>query len=95
MCPFCVYFCYCTGVYLNFLQTCQKLVQIAPCDSLALQMLGNAQLAQYENDPDTDSGKQFLVDAKKSFLTSIQMEGKPNVGDPPFDLTGESLVCVV
>ena len=51
-------------------------------------MLGNAQLTQYENDPDTDRGKQFLVDAKKSFQASIQMEGKPNVGDAPFDLTG-------
>ena len=64
---------------------------IAPCDSLALQMLGNAQLTQYENDPDTDRGKQFLVDAKKSFQASIQMEGKPNVGDAPFDLTGTNL----
>lgn len=58
-------------------------MQIAPCDSIALQRLGNAQLVEYENDPDSDRGKQCLREAENSFRASITMEGKPNVGDPP------------
>ena len=65
------------------------LVGIAPCNSLALQMLGNAQLAQYDNDPDSDTGKEFMVEAKASFKASIAMEGKVTGGEPPAELTGK------
>ena len=70
-------------------QTCQMLVGIAPCNSLALQMLGNAQLAQYDNDPDSDVGKEYMEEAKASFKASIAMEGKVTGGEPPAELTGK------
>ncbi|CAL1545798.1 unnamed protein product [Lymnaea stagnalis] len=64
-------------------RTCQKLVRIQPCVSYSLFLLGSAQYALYENTPDGDSAKQLLQDAQASFRASIELEGKPSIGEAP------------
>lgn len=73
------------------MQTCQRLVQIEPCNSHALYLLGNVQLSQYDDDPEGSEASQALEDAKRSFMASIGQEGKPKIGDPPAELLGMPL----
>jgi len=63
-------------------------VQIQPCNSRALYLLGNAQFEQYDNDPEADQASQLLDDAKLSFKAAIGLEGKPAAGAPTEQLTG-------
>ena len=76
--------------HLTYLQTCQMLVEIQPCDGLSLYMLGSAQLTLAEGDPDSEEGKRLIEEAKESFKASISLEGKPASGDPPPQITGKS-----
>ncbi|KAH9515341.1 hypothetical protein Btru_014190 [Bulinus truncatus] len=70
-------------------KTCQKLVKIQPCVSYSLFLLGSAQFALYEQSPDCGTAKDLLNEAKSSFLASIELEGKPCVGDPPQLITDQ------
>ena len=71
---------------MPLLQTCQKLVLIQPCSSHALYLLGNSQLAQYDNNPEA---VDILEEAKKSFRASIDLEGKPSAGEVPSLIVGQ------
>ncbi|XP_002731401.1 uncharacterized protein LOC100373099 [Saccoglossus kowalevskii] len=69
-------------------KTCQTGVLIQPCNSYCLYLLGNAQLAMYENDPSSDNGKKAAQDAQLSFRAAIALEGKPvRGGEPPQQLS--------
>lgn len=74
------------------LQTNQMLVQIKPCSSDSLFLLGNTQLTAYDNDPEGSNAACYLESAKLSFKAAISMEGKPASGDPPTDLIGTTHV---
>ena len=65
---------------------------IEPCSSQALCLLGDVQLQQYDANPEGPDAQTLLSDAKKSFQASIALEGKPQTGSPPEDLTGMSYV---
>ena len=62
---------------------------IEPCSSPALVLLGDVQLAQYDGDTTGEAAQAYLEDAKRSYLASIKLEGKPISGPPSEDLTGE------
>lgn len=66
-----------------------------PCDGHALYLLGLAQLAHFDNDPESERSKANLADACLSFQASLELEDKPQGGDPPVQLTSktETLVC--
>ena len=66
-----------------FIQTCQQLIQIQPCSSHALYLLGASQFARYENTPPGEEANKLLEDVKSSFQTCISLEGKPAAGDVP------------
>ncbi|XP_021370614.1 uncharacterized protein LOC110461476 [Mizuhopecten yessoensis] len=70
-------------------KTCQQLVQIQPCSSHALYLLGAAQFAQYENTPPGDSANTLLQHSISSYEVSIDLEGKPMAGNPLDKLTGQ------
>ena len=76
----------------NAFRLAKCLVEIASCNSHALHMLGSSQLEQYENDPDSDVGKQFLEEAMASFKASIAMEGKSTAGSPQLNLRVKTLM---
>ncbi|KAJ8308540.1 hypothetical protein KUTeg_013414 [Tegillarca granosa] len=63
--------------------TCQKLVQIQPCNSHSLYLLGAAQFSKFENSPPGDAANKLLQDVKSSFGASISLEGKPAAGELP------------
>lgn len=65
-----------------------------PRDSHALCLLGLAQLAQYDNSLESDRSKVAMADACLSFQASIDLEDKPQCGEPPDQLTSESVLCV-
>ena len=64
------------------------LVEMQPCSSYALHLLGNTQLTQFDNEPPGGAADELLNDAKRSFGASITMEGKPMEGEPPQSLAG-------
>ncbi|XP_032409631.1 uncharacterized protein LOC116713548 [Xiphophorus hellerii] len=64
-------------------RTCQLAVITSPRDSRALCHLGVAQLAQYDSNPNSDRSNEVLSDACLSFQASIELEDKPQSGDPP------------
>ncbi|XP_043992259.1 uncharacterized protein LOC122842444 isoform X1 [Gambusia affinis] len=64
-------------------RTCQLAVVTSPRDSRALCHLGVAQLAQYDSNPNSDRSNEVLSDACLSFQASIELEDKPQSGDPP------------
>ncbi|XP_067845587.1 uncharacterized protein [Heptranchias perlo] len=66
---------------------CQLRVEISPCSSNALYMLGLAQMADYDNETSADTAKQMIEDARFSFQASINMENKPIFGPPPIELS--------
>ncbi|XP_048244538.1 uncharacterized protein LOC124123872 isoform X1 [Haliotis rufescens] len=70
-------------------RTCQQLVQIQPCSSPALYILGAAQLAKFENSPPGEAANKLLEDAKASFKSCMELEGKPASGEPGEMLTGQ------
>ena len=77
--------------YACVLQTIQVLVEMEPCNSHALLLLGNTQLKLYENEANSANATQLLEEAKLSFLASISKEGKKAAGDPPEELVRKSL----
>lgn len=70
-------------------QACQLAVMTNPRDSHALCLLGLAQLAQYDSNPDSDGSKEAMSDASLSFQASIETENKTQSGEPPEQLTSE------
>ncbi|KAF3708001.1 hypothetical protein EXN66_Car001174 [Channa argus] len=67
-------------------RACQLAVMTTPRDSHALCLLGQAQLAQYDNDPNSEKSKEAITDACLSFQASIQLENKTQRGEPPEQL---------
>ncbi|XP_071962692.1 uncharacterized protein [Antedon mediterranea] len=61
-------------------KTCQTGVIIQPTNSQALCLLGNAQLAFYDNQPSSVESKTSLQQAQLSFRASIAQEGQPIAG---------------
>lgn len=76
-----------------FVQACQLAVVTTPRDSHALCLLGLAQLAQYDNNPNSDRSKEAITDACLSFQASIELENKTQSGETPEQLSSESLWC--
>ena len=79
-------------------QTCQILVQIRPCSSHSLYLLGNTQLTIYNNDPDAgDPAERTLSEAKGCFQASIKLEGKPAAGEMPAEIKGGTMndICIL
>ncbi|XP_036980656.1 uncharacterized protein LOC119034059 [Acanthopagrus latus] len=68
-------------------RACQLAVVTTPRDSHALCLLGLAQLAQYDNNPNADKSKEFITDACLSFKGSIELEDKTQSGEPPEQLS--------
>ncbi|XP_076097670.1 uncharacterized protein LOC143067930 isoform X2 [Mytilus galloprovincialis] len=71
-------------------KTCQKLVQIQPCNAHSLYLLGLSQFAQYENCPPGDKSQEILKDCKSSYESSIELEGKPASGNAVENLVGQA-----
>ncbi|XP_078128958.1 uncharacterized protein LOC144532203 [Sander vitreus] len=63
-------------------RACQLAVVTTPRDSHALCLLGLAQLAQYDNNPNSDRSKEAITDACLSFQASIELEHKTQSGEP-------------
>ncbi|XP_051775294.1 uncharacterized protein LOC127525947 [Erpetoichthys calabaricus] len=63
-------------------KVCQLRVIATPCCSDALYRLGLAQLAQYDNDPDSKDAPPLIRDAQMTFQASINLENKPSSGPP-------------
>lgn len=70
-------------------QACQLAVVTAPRDSRALCLLGLAQLAQYDNNPNSGRSKEVITDACLSFQASIELEHKTQSGEPLEQLSSE------
>ncbi|XP_076025433.1 uncharacterized protein LOC143015357 [Genypterus blacodes] len=70
-------------------KVCQIAVLTTPDDSYALCLLGMAQLAQYDNNPKSDMSEVTIADACLSFQASIELEDKPQCGEPPEQLSKE------
>ncbi|XP_071336106.1 uncharacterized protein [Trachinotus anak] len=68
-------------------RACQLAVVTTPRDSHALFLLGLAQLAQYDNNPNSDRSKEAITDACFSFQASIELENKAQRGEPPEQLS--------
>ncbi|KAK1905546.1 putative membrane protein [Dissostichus eleginoides] len=68
-------------------RVCQLAVLTTPRDSPALCLLGRAQLAQYDNNPNSERSKEALGDACLSFQASIELEHKTLSGEPLEQLT--------
>ncbi|KAI1894670.1 hypothetical protein AGOR_G00118150 [Albula goreensis] len=70
-------------------KVCQVGVVAMPCSSQALYLLGLAQLALHDDDPNSERGRTALSDACLSFRASIELEGKPQSGMAPDKLTSQ------
>lgn len=70
-------------------QACQLAVITTPRDSYALCLLGLAQLAQYDSNPKSPRSQVVLADACLSFQASIDLEDKPQKGEPPQQLSSK------
>lgn len=68
-------------------------VVTTPRDSHDLCLLGLAQLAQYDNNPNSDRSKEAITDASLSFQASIELENKDSERRATW--TVEQWVCVV
>ncbi|XP_075719227.1 uncharacterized protein LOC142760141 isoform X2 [Rhinoderma darwinii] len=68
-------------------KVCQFGVISSPCNSNALYLLGNAQLAQYDDEPSSKEAQRALQNSKLSFQASIRLENMPTRGPPPAELT--------
>ena len=76
---------------LGLLQTIQVLVEMDPCNSTALLLLGNTQMTLSENEAVAAKAMQLLKEARRSYQASIFMEGKKAAGKPPEDLVRKNL----
>ncbi|XP_035519736.1 uncharacterized protein LOC118329612 [Morone saxatilis] len=63
-------------------RACQLAVVTTPRDSHALCLLGLSQLAQYDNNPNSNRSKESITDACLSFQASIELEHKTQSGEP-------------
>lgn len=79
------------SAYIPCVQACQLAVVTTPRDSHALCLLGLAQLAQYDNYPNSERSKEAITDASLSFQASIELENKTQSGEPPEQLSSESV----
>ncbi|XP_066552667.1 uncharacterized protein LOC136718819 [Amia ocellicauda] len=70
-------------------KVCQLGVRATPCSSHALYLLGAAQLAQYDNNPDSKDSPRVLGEARLSFRASIDLEDMPDSGPPPTQLASQ------
>ncbi|XP_052768743.1 uncharacterized protein LOC128208997 [Mya arenaria] len=70
-------------------KTCQQLIQITPCSSHSLYLLGTSQFSRFENTPPGEEANKLLGDVKSSFQASIDLEGKPASGDIPESVKGQ------
>ncbi|XP_029621454.1 uncharacterized protein LOC115201736 isoform X2 [Salmo trutta] len=68
-------------------KVCQVAVVTAPRDGHALCLLGLAQLAQCDNDHGAQRLEGAIANACLSFQASIELEDKPQSGEPPTQLT--------
>ncbi|XP_052333533.1 uncharacterized protein LOC118376160 [Oncorhynchus keta] len=68
-------------------KVCQIAVVTTPRDSHALCLLGLAQLAQCDNDHGSQRLEGAIANACLSFQASIELEDKPQSGEPPTQLT--------
>ena len=68
------------------------LVEIQPCSSQALCLLGESQLSSFDQNPQAPDASELLDQAKNSFMASIALEGKPASGQPPPEITSEENV---
>ncbi|CAK6960772.1 uncharacterized protein LOC121911394 [Scomber scombrus] len=68
-------------------KACQLAVVTTPRDSHALCLLGLAQLAHYDKNPNSDGSKVAIADACLSFQASIELENKSQSGEPPEQLS--------
>ncbi|XP_031661082.1 uncharacterized protein LOC109879786 isoform X2 [Oncorhynchus kisutch] len=68
-------------------KVCQVAVVTTPRDSHALCLLGLAQLAQCDNDHGSQRLEGAIANACLSFQASIELEDKPQSGEPPTQLT--------
>ncbi|XP_055083162.1 uncharacterized protein LOC129456835 [Periophthalmus magnuspinnatus] len=66
---------------------CQLSVVTTPRNSYALCQLGLAQLSQYDSSPKLTTSQDVLANACLSFQASIDLEGKPQKGEPPEQLS--------
>lgn len=73
------------------MQACQLAVVTTPRDSHALCLLGLAQLDQYDKNPNPDRSKEGITDACLSFQASIELDNKTQSGEPPEQLSSESV----
>ncbi|KAK2168710.1 hypothetical protein NP493_1223g00000 [Ridgeia piscesae] len=71
-------------------ETIQVLVEMDPCNSTALLLLGNTQMTLSENEAVAAKAMQLLKEARRSYQASIFMEGKKAAGKPPEDLVQQT-----
>ncbi|XP_077138657.1 uncharacterized protein LOC143804440 [Ranitomeya variabilis] len=87
-------------IRLTSIPGCKKLLDIqekvcwlgvvsSPRNSHALYLLGNAQLAQYDDEPSTEEAQLALQNSKLSFQASICLENMSTSGPPPAELTSQ------
>ncbi|XP_029449455.1 uncharacterized protein LOC115087006 isoform X2 [Rhinatrema bivittatum] len=70
-------------------KVCQLGVLASPCNSTALYLLGLAQLAQYDNNPQSENALCALQDARISFNASISLENMPTKGPVKQEITNQ------
>ncbi|XP_056423891.1 uncharacterized protein LOC130362843 isoform X2 [Hyla sarda] len=71
-------------------KVCQLGVMSSPCNSNALYLLGNAQLALYDDKPSSEEAQLAFQNSKLSFKASIRLENMPTKGPPPAELTSQT-----
>ncbi|XP_069464249.1 uncharacterized protein [Ambystoma mexicanum] len=69
-------------------KVCQLGVIASPCSSIALYLLGLAQLAQYENN--SEHAQQALKDARLCFIAAISLENLPAKGPPKQEIANQA-----
>lgn len=74
-----------------FVQACQLAVVTTPRDSDAQCLLGLAQLAQHDNNPNLDRSNEAITPACLSLQASIELENKTKSGEPPDQLSSDSV----
>nr|XP_033794691.1 uncharacterized protein LOC117357752 [Geotrypetes seraphini] len=70
-------------------KVCQLGVFASPCNSNALYLLGLAQLAQYDNNSQSENALCALQDAKLSFNACISLENMPTKGPVKQEITNQ------
>ncbi|KAM4040250.1 uncharacterized protein ACNLHF_011621 [Anomaloglossus baeobatrachus] len=70
-------------------KVCRLGVISSPSYSHALYLLGNAQLAQYDDEPSSGDAQLALQNSKLSFQASIRLENMLTSSPPPEELTSQ------